>query len=110
MAFLNALQTIQTRYPASGLSEDELWEIVRDEERRVADAILVAEILLPQIQSLLKQHRPASAPAATAAVEPPPPARSEPRPPSRPAAPLGVADLIEGMLDQQRSERRPHRS
>jgi hypothetical protein len=115
-AFVGALNSIQNRYPTAGLTEDDLWDIVRDEERRVADALIVAELLLPQLQSFLNQRPVApvsSAPVAAPTVAPvvdmhEPRVETRVRPP--PVSPPGIADLIDGMLDQQRNERRPRRS
>lgn len=98
--FHQALSEIQALFGLDSVSEEDLWEVVRAEEKRVADAAVIAELLLPRLVTALRPKVPPQAPSLAA----PQPAAPEPR--AANAAPLGVADLLEGMLDQQRSEAR----
>lgn len=105
--FLQALADIHAQFGVDNLTEEDLWEIVRVEEKRVADASVLAEILLPRLLTSLRTKLPGS--AITTSLAPPTAPSPEPRS-SPPAAPLGIADLLEGMLDQQRSELRSRSS
>lgn len=99
--FVSALGEIQTRHGDAAPSEDDLWEIVRTEYDRVAQASSVAELLLPRISSLLQERAPSPINHASPHTEAP----VTPSGASR--APISnIADLIEGMLDQQRDETR----
>ncbi len=100
--FQQALGEIHAQFGPDVLTEEDLWEIVRVEEKRVADAFVLAELLLPRLLTALRTKHPGP---ATTSLAPPPSSSPEPRA-SPPAAPLGIADLLEGMLDQQRSELR----
>ena len=101
--FQQALIEIHTRFGADTLTEEDLWEIVRVEEKRVTDAFVLAELLLPRLLTVLRAKLPGLAAPSLAPL----PATASPEPrASPPAAPLGIADLLEGMLDQQRSELR----
>lgn len=81
-----------------GVAEDDprVAALVAEEERRVEDASLVAQLLAPLLQA-----QGASAPIATdekvVAFEPPALAS--------PAGPLSIADMIDGMLAQERRAR-----
>jgi hypothetical protein len=102
-SLLSALAEVQSQHGAESISDDDLWEVVREEEKRVADASVLAELLLPKISALLKQRATVQPGPASEQVVP----STEPRPQSpRTSAPLGIADLLEGMLDQQRNETR----
>lgn len=107
--FLDALAEVRARFGDDAPPEADLWEVVVEEEKRVADAAVVAELLFPKLAELLRQRPSLPAPA--------PPREDVPRP--RPAAetprtepattpprgqPPGIADLLEGMLDQERAE------
>lgn len=106
--FQHALAEIHAHFGSESVSEEDLWEIVRVEEKRVADASVIAELLLPRLLTALRSQLPAPAPSPSLA---PPPSASTPEPRTlSPAAPLGIADLLEGMLDQQRSELRSRHS
>ena len=108
--FTRLLDDVRGKFGLDVLSEDDLWEIVREEEGRVVQASLVAEFLLPQIAALLQARADRPSPASPAALPSPSTAAVPPRPAAARAAarpaPLGIADLLEGMLDQERSEAR----
>ncbi|HEY9154851.1 MAG TPA: hypothetical protein VIM69_06970 [Opitutaceae bacterium] len=124
MLFARALSDVQTRFGATSVSESDLEKIIATEANRVADAAVTAELLLPKLVAALRTQMPtmisvpapaAPLPTSTPVSQPalqftspspaekgtPPPPRKSPR-----AAPLNVADLIDGMLDQDRNENR----
>ena len=117
MFFLRALSDVQARFGPTSITEDDLEKIVATEANRVADAAVTAELLLPKIVEALRAQPPtvvtvpssapvyASAPHVSPASAPdkgtPPPPRKSPR-----TAPLSVADLLDGMLDQEKNEAR----
>lgn len=76
------------------------------EEKRVADASILAELLAPLLAEQLHLSPAQPATAGLAAVLDAFPAKSPRRPPAPGAAPPEVADLIEGMLAQERDETR----
>jgi len=75
------------------------------EEERITNANVLAEILLP----LLREFAPAEVPRAAAARSSPSPvSAAEPKPVARtPTTPLGIADFIDEMLQQERAASRP---
>jgi hypothetical protein len=81
---------------SAGFSEDALQEIFISEQKRVIDALMLAEVLGPLLTEQL------SAATADPARVRAPAARSSQRPVT-PDKPLGIADLIEGMLRQERN-------
>lgn len=112
--FLGALADVRARFGDDTPPEAELWEVVVEEEKRVADAAVVAELLLPRLSELLRERPTRTAPIPEReSVPPPPPATETVRSqtlrtevsttPAR-AQPPGIADLLEGMLDQERAD------
>jgi hypothetical protein len=77
------------------------------EENRVADALLLAELLAP----LLAEHIRPLAPATDSVPPAPAPRESlRPHPPHHPGEPApSIADLIDSMLGQERGLRPPAR-
>jgi hypothetical protein len=104
--FMRALAKVQEQHGLGSVNEETLWEIVSQEEKRVADAVVIAELLLPKLSHLLRGRAATSTPAFVPppAATPLPPAENVPMARN---APLGVADLIQGMLDQDRKAPRP---
>lgn len=103
---MRALATVQEQHGLGSVNEEILWEIVSQEEKRVSDAVVIAELLLPKLSSVLRGRAAASPPS----FAPPPAAAPLPAAENVPMArtsPLGVADLIQGMLDQDRKAPRP---
>lgn len=86
--------------PAS-LSEDQLCAMFVTEAEHVTEAVVLAELLAPQLARLL----PAPGPARPALFAPLP---SE-APPGRsvPGAPPAISDLLDAMLAAERTGRRP---
>lgn len=80
------------------------------EENRVADALLLAEVLAPIIAEQIR-HLPSTATVAASASPVPAPRESiHPRPPRDLGEPTpGIADLIDSMLGQERGLRQPSR-
>jgi len=98
VAEASRLEIVLRDQVSAGFSEDALQEIFLNEQKRVIDALMLAEVLGP----LLTEH------LAFATSDPvrahAPVARSSPRPAAT-DRPLGIADLIEGMLRQERATR-----
>ena len=105
--FMHALAEVRSAFPDCSLGEDDLFEVIREEETRVTTAAVTAELLLPKISALLKQPRPVPAPAPASPVARTTPSSGDPRssaePPARPAPP-GIADLLQGMIEQENRE------
>jgi hypothetical protein len=97
IAQANRLEAVLRNQVSADFSEDALQEIFIIEQKRVIDALMLADVLGP----LLTEHLAATADPARAQA---PAARSSPRPVT-PDEPLGIADLIEGMLVQERTTR-----
>ena len=103
--FQRALFDVQSRFGATSVSEDDLAETVAQETDRVADAAVLTELLLPKLLSAIRSKIPAASPAPSPAVPASAPLSEKvDTSSSAPSSPLGIADLLEGMLDQQRSE------
>ncbi|HXC02501.1 MAG TPA: hypothetical protein VNU49_07590 [Opitutaceae bacterium] len=98
IAQANRLEAVLRNQVSADLSEDALQEIFIIEQKRVIDALMLADVLGP----LLTEHLAATTPDTARAHAPA--ARSSPRPVT-PDEPLGIADLIEGMLRQERTTR-----
>jgi hypothetical protein len=85
---------------SDGLSQDAVQEIFLTEQKRVIDALMLAEVLGPFLTDRLASA--ASEKSRAPAVAPPRgPSRSAPASDRQPA----IADLIEGMLVQERAAR-----
>jgi len=77
--------------------DDHLAAILVTEQERVANAAVLAELLLP----ILSEHLRSSAPLAKIAAVAAPPAR----PPAAPRVPsTGIADFIDEMIAQERAD------
>lgn len=112
--FTNTLRDIRLAQGPDALPESDLRALFAAEEKRVADAVVLSELLIPE---LVKSFPPMSAspfpssrpPASTQAPE-----TASAAPFSRPAAPAGVspiiADLLDAMLASERPSRRPQSS
>jgi hypothetical protein len=103
--FLVALRTVRATYGSASINETDLKEIVAIEESRVADASVIADLLAARINTL--QPQPAIQLSAVSSIPedvrpslPTPP----PFPSSRSASPLSIADLIDGMLTQEKRD------
>ncbi|HKB90278.1 MAG TPA: hypothetical protein VKC60_07145 [Opitutaceae bacterium] len=101
-----AIASAQQQHGAEVISDKKLQEIFQHERERVANASVLVELLLPELTKRLKLGSPASAetqnePAQRFPVEDAPAAERSP-----PTAPPAIADLIDGMLSQERAESR----
>jgi len=101
--FLLALTAVRATYGTASINEDELKEIVATEESRVADATVIAEL----IASRLAAQPPSDAtnqPAAKAEPSTPSLPTPIPFPTGNSSSPLSIADLIDGMLSQEKRD------
>jgi hypothetical protein len=98
IAQANRLEAVLHNQVSADFSEEALQEIFLAEQKRVIEALMLAEVLGP----LLTEHLAAAAPDPARAHAPA--ARSSQRPATS-DQPLGIADLIEGMLAQERTTR-----
>ncbi|ATC62801.1 hypothetical protein CMV30_01810 [Nibricoccus aquaticus] len=116
-----ALATVRAAHGPDSIHENDLLDLYRAEQLRVTDAALLAELLAPKLAAFLRNHGLSSSPfpgftPPSAAPFPAPqsaPARSplsasSPLP-AAPAGPLGIADLLDGMLEQDRRDERTRR-
>jgi len=98
VAEASRLETVLHDQVSAGFNEEALQEIFLNEQKRVIDALMLAEVLGP----LLTEHLTAITTVTARAHAPA--ARSSPRPATT-GRPLAIADLIEGMLMQERTTR-----
>lgn len=110
--FLFALTTVRATYGPASINETELKEIVATEESRVADASVIAELIATRVAA--QQPPPAAQPPAAPHSEE---GNTLPRPapipfPASPSpSPFSIADLIDGMLAQEKRDvRKPNQS
>lgn len=92
-----ALRDLQAEHGPDALREEGLQALFAAERERVAEAVLLAELLIPQLTGgprLARSVAPARAPA--------------PMPASAPAAgPPAIPDLLDAMLAAERTGRHP---
>jgi hypothetical protein len=115
-----ALATVRAVHGPDSIHENDLLDLFRAEQLRVTDAALLAELLVPKLAAFLRSTGLSASPFA----EPAPRASSTPRPapapsrpplsassplPAAPAGPPGIADLLDGMLEQDRHDERTRR-
>jgi hypothetical protein len=103
--FLLALTTVRATYGTGSINETDLKDIVTIEESRVADAVVIAELIATRINAQQTQTsvQPSTSSQAQEDTSPPLPTPI-PFPSSVSTPPLSVADLIEGMLTQERRD------
>jgi hypothetical protein len=107
--FSNALRDLRLSHGPEVLPETELRAMFLAEQKRVEDAVILSELLIPQ---LVKSFTPAAvAPLQTAAVSNSASARDSSVSTPRAVATAGVSpmitDLLDAMLASERSGRRP---
>jgi hypothetical protein len=114
-----ALSSIRTTYGIESVHENDLLDLYRTEYTRVADASLLAELIAPKIAARLRAEGTFTdaPPSQSASPARPPTSPAAPRPlsasstlPAAPAAPPGIADLLDGMLEQDREDERTRRT
>ncbi len=94
-----AVRELRAAHGAEALSDDDLRALFAAEEQRVAEAVVLAELLIPQ---LVGGRAPAPAKSVPAAPVP-----AHPRVPAAPPGPPGIPDLLDAMLAAERNGRRP---
>lgn len=94
-----AVRELRAAHGAEALPDAELLRLFAVEEQRVAEAVVLAELLIPQ---LVGDRPPVPAKSVPAA---PVPAR--PRVPAAPPGSPGIPDLLDAMLAAERHGRRP---
>ena len=101
----SALFSVRETYGLTSVSEDDLVEIFRLEQERVANASVLVELLAPRLASLLQRRlsiTPSTSVSSKPAASSSPAETTRPTAPAAPEGPPGIADLIDGMLDQER--------
>ncbi len=107
--FVVALTTVRATYGPTSANEEDLKEIVSTEESRVADATVIAELIASRL-AIAQTSQPTAplTPFTKPAQEKTSPSLPTPIsfPTSAPAStsPLSVADLLDGMLAQERRD------
>jgi hypothetical protein len=107
--FAQALATARHDFGPTVFSDDDARAIFDAERDRVADALALAEVLGPQLAASLKTAATVTpTPAASRALErparPPLPASTNTTSTAALAGPLEIADLLDGMLAQDRHD------
>ena len=110
--FLLALTTVRATYGPASINETDLKEIVATEESRVADATVIAELLSLRLNvqdtrtPFASNHTPQPEQNSTTSLPTP-----IPFPTSNSTSPLSIADLLDGMLSQEKRDvRKPGQS
>jgi hypothetical protein len=112
----DALATVRAAHGDASVHEDDLLDLFRAEQLRVADASVLAEILAPKVAAYLRQHGLTTAAAPAASGDSPRPTSARPplsassTLPAAPAGPPNIADLLDGMLEQDRHDERTRRT
>ena len=114
-----ALAGVRGMFGSESVHEEDLLELFRTEQARVADASILAELLAPRLAAWFENHHASAVPAASA--QPRQEKSTDVSPPERrplsasstlpaPAGPPGIADLLDGMLEQDRQAERTGRT
>jgi hypothetical protein len=116
-----ALTAVRETFGADSVHEEDLLDLFRAEQTRVTDASILAELLAPRLTAWLEAHKSPSTPVPAStnsprhetapsftAPAPRPLSASSPLP--APAGPPGIADLLDGMLEQDRQDERNRRT
>jgi hypothetical protein len=103
--FLIALTTVRATYGTASINETDLKDVLAIEESRVADAVVIAELIAARINTQQMEMAVSTSPLSEAQEESYAPLPT-PVPFSTKAStpPLSVADLIEGMLVQEKRD------
>ncbi|MGC4071744.1 MAG: hypothetical protein QM760_04375 [Nibricoccus sp.] len=115
----DALATVRAVHGPDSIHENDLLDLFRAERLRVSDASLLAELLAPKLAAFLRttglsaspfaETAPRTASMPAPAASRPPLSASSPLP-AAPTGPLGIADLLDGMLEQDRENERTRRT
>lgn len=102
---LAALDELRQLQGPEAWRDEEVRALFAAEERRVADAMVLAEILIPKLTELWKQATPVARTVTTITArtrEPDP----VPAPAAAPSGPPVITDLLDAMLADERKTRR----
>jgi hypothetical protein len=103
--FLVALTTVRATYGTASINETDLKDVLAIEESRVADAVVIAELIAARINAQQIQTAVQPSPLYQAQEDTRPPLPTPiPFPASASTPPLSIADLIEGMLVQEKRD------
>lgn len=110
--FANALRDLRLAHGPQILPQSELNVLFEAEHKRVADAVLLSELLIPQlVKSFSASPFPTQSRQAAAIATAPPVSRDASVQTPKAAAPAGVSpmitDLLDAMLASERGGRRP---
>ena len=110
--FANTLRDLRLAHGPEILPPNELTALFEAEHKRVADAVVLSELLIPQlVKSFSASPFPAQARPLAAAATETVATRDSSVPIPKAAAPAGVspmiADLLDAMLASERGGRRP---
>lgn len=110
--FANTLRDLRLAHGPEILPQSELNALFEAEHKRVADAVMLSELLIPQlVKSFSASPFPVQTRAATATASATPREASVPVPIPKAASAAGVspmiADLLDAMLASERGGRRP---
>ncbi len=95
----DAVREWRAAHGAEALSDDELRRLFAAEEQRVAEAVVLAELLIPQLVG--------GRPPVPAKPVPASPAPARPRTPAASSGSPAIPDLLDAMLAAERTGRRP---
>ncbi len=95
-----AVDEFRRRHGAEALPDQDLLDLFAAEERRVADAVILSELLLPRLLAALSAARTDAVTRPVARSLP-----SDARPAAIPAGPPAISDLLDAMLAAERSGR-----
>ncbi|MFT3781707.1 MAG: hypothetical protein QM790_06775 [Nibricoccus sp.] len=106
--FIAALTTVRATYGPASVDENDLKEIVALEESRVADAAVLAELIASRISTTHPFAQPLSNSPAQQKSSPPAsvPSKVSAPQPALATPSLNIADLIDGMLMQEKRDPR----
>lgn len=99
----NAVRDLRLAHGPEALSESELKALFTTEERRVAEAAILAELLVPRLVEALPS---ASGPVVFSGSRPVPPSQPAAMRATAPAGSPAIPDLLDAMLAAERNSRR----
>ena len=109
--FANTLRDLRLAHGPDLLPESELRAMFAAEQKRVADAVVLSELLIPQLVKSFGAVSPVQVQPANRPISPVVVNAREAASPASKAAPAGVspaiADLLDAMLASERGGRRP---
>ncbi|MBI2496552.1 MAG: hypothetical protein HYV75_00995 [Opitutae bacterium] len=98
-----AVRDLRLAHGPEALAESELHGLFAAEERRVAEAVILSELLIPRLVESWPAGPPARPPGSPRTLPPPPAARA----PAPAAGPPAIPDLLDAMLAAERTGRHP---